>query len=105
MAIELSNLNLETIDLCALCCALARREDAIKQILESQRKISDIFQKYCVPTANPTAKYQVKYYLDKCSHDYLVEAKNEYEAIRDVVDRLPEGSREIMHDFKINRYP
>lgn len=51
-----------------------------------------------------TKTYQVSYYLDDMYHKYLVDAENEYEAIRKSVGRLPQTSQEIMHDFKIECY-
>lgn len=48
--------------------------------------------------------YQVSYYLGEMYHKYLVDAENEYEAIRKSVGRLPQTSKEIIHDFKIERY-
>jgi hypothetical protein len=49
-------------------------------------------------------EYRISYYLRDMYHTYIMEAKNEAEAITRAVNRLPEGSKEIMHHFSIEKY-
>ena len=49
-------------------------------------------------------EYRISYYLRDMYHTYIMEAKNEAEAILKAVNRLPEGSKEIMHHFSIEKY-
>lgn len=44
--------------------------------------------------------YRVSFYLGDMLHSYIVEAENEYKAIQKALI-MPEGSAEILHDFKI----
>lgn len=47
-------------------------------------------------------QYKVKYDLGKMYHSYVIEAKNEAEAIREALSQIP--CPEIMHDFSIEKY-
>lgn len=49
-------------------------------------------------------EYSVKYYLDDFLHTYVVEAQNEYEATKKVLQRIPTNSQPIFHDLEIKRY-
>ena len=48
--------------------------------------------------------YQISYYLGDMHHTYLMDANNEAEAITKALDRMPDGSRAILHNFKIERH-
>lgn len=48
--------------------------------------------------------YQVSYMLGDMYHMYVLTAENEAQAILKAVNRLPDGSKERLHDFKIERY-
>ena len=48
--------------------------------------------------------YNVSYMLGDMYHSYIITAENEAQAILRTVNRLPDGSKEILHDFKIERY-
>jgi len=48
--------------------------------------------------------YRISYYLDDMYHTYIVTQPNEATAIMKAIQFIPEGSREILHDFKIERY-
>lgn len=48
--------------------------------------------------------YKVSYYLGDMYHTYILTAENEAQAILKAVNRLPDGSKAILHDFKIERY-
>lgn len=49
-------------------------------------------------------EYLVSYYLNDMLHSWIVEADNEAEAILKALKSLNDRSKEIMHDFKIERY-
>lgn len=49
-------------------------------------------------------EYEVSYYLGDTYHSCIVEANNEAEAILKKLNSLPDRCKEIMHDFKIERY-
>lgn len=49
-------------------------------------------------------EYEVSYYLHDMYHSYIVDADNEAEAITKALSRLNSRSKEIMHDFKVERY-
>ncbi len=49
-------------------------------------------------------EYEVSYYLGDMYHCCIVEADNEAEAILKELRTLNDRSKEIMHDFKIERY-
>ena len=49
-------------------------------------------------------EYEVSYYLHDMHHCCIVEADNEAEAILKELKTLNDRSKEIMHDFKIERY-
>lgn len=49
-------------------------------------------------------EYKVSYMLGDMYHSYIETAENEARAIQKVLNRLPDGSKEIMHEFKIERY-
>lgn len=49
-------------------------------------------------------EYSVTYYLGDMYHSYIVDADNEAEAITKALANLNSRSKEIMHDFKIERY-
>lgn len=46
-------------------------------------------------------KYRVSYFLDNYYHSYKVDADNEYEAIEIIVRNIPNTSKPLLHDFKI----
>ena len=48
--------------------------------------------------------YQISYYLGDMCHTYLMDAHNEAEAITNVLNRMPDVSKTILHDFKIERH-
>ena len=48
--------------------------------------------------------YRVSYYLGEMLHQYIVEAKNYYEATIKVLDSIPETSQYRFRDLKIERY-
>lgn len=48
--------------------------------------------------------YKVSYMLGDMYHSYILTAENEAKAILNAVNRLPDGSKERLHDFKIERY-
>lgn len=48
--------------------------------------------------------YKVSYMLGDMYHTYILTAENEAQAILKAVNRLPDGSKERLHDFKIERY-
>lgn len=47
--------------------------------------------------------YVVSYWLDDFYHTFTIEAENEVQAMKEVVDRIPDTSMSIFHDFKIER--
>lgn len=47
--------------------------------------------------------YAVSYYLNKFYHTYIVEAENEAEAIKIVLDRVPDTSKPLFRNFKIKQ--
>lgn len=47
--------------------------------------------------------YAVSYYLNNLYHTYIVEAENEAQAIKEVLDRMPDTSKPLFHDFKIKQ--
>ena len=47
--------------------------------------------------------YQVSYYLGSMYHTYCIEAEDEAYAIYKALGCIPESSRRILHDFKIER--
>lgn len=47
--------------------------------------------------------YIVSYYLGDFFHSYTITAENEVSATLDALNRIPEGSRNLFHDFKIER--
>lgn len=49
-------------------------------------------------------EYKVSYMLGDMYHSYIEAAENEAKAIQKVLNRLPDECKEIMHDFKIERY-
>lgn len=49
-------------------------------------------------------EYKVSYMLGSMYHSFIETAENESRAIQKVLNRLPDGSKEIMHEFKIERY-
>ena len=49
-------------------------------------------------------EYSVSFYLGSMPHSLIIGAHNEAEAIKKALNRLPDGCKEIMHDFKIERY-
>ena len=48
--------------------------------------------------------YQISYYLGDMYHIYLMDANNEAEAITKALKTIQDGSKAILHDFKIERY-
>ena len=48
--------------------------------------------------------YRISYYLGDMHHTYLMDANNEAEAIIKALNRMPDRSKAILHDFKIERY-
>ena len=48
--------------------------------------------------------FRVSYYLGDFFHCYIVEAENEHHAISKTMCSIPNASRNIMHDFKMERY-
>lgn len=48
--------------------------------------------------------YKVSYYLDNFYHTYLIDAENECSAIEIAIRTIPDTSKSLMHDFKIERY-
>ena len=49
-------------------------------------------------------KWQVTYYLDNFYHAYVIEAHHEAEAYEKVLKGIPETSKPIMHDLKVERF-
>ena len=49
-------------------------------------------------------EYKVSYYLGDMYHTYLIDADNEYEAATKALHSIVETSRDIFHDFRIERY-
>lgn len=49
-------------------------------------------------------EYKVSYYLGNMLHTYIEDAENECEAIEKATKRIPKTSKDIFHDFKIERY-
>ena len=49
-------------------------------------------------------KYRVSYYLDNFYHTYLIDAENECSAIELAIRAIPDTSKPVLHDFKIERY-
>ena len=49
-------------------------------------------------------EYNIKYYLGNMLHSYIIEAKNECEAIEKALKRIPETSKKHFHDFSIERH-
>ena len=47
--------------------------------------------------------YYVSYYLGDMFHIYTEEAENECKAIEKAMGRIPENSKKLFHDFKIER--
>ena len=47
--------------------------------------------------------YCVSYYLSDFYHTYTIEAENEFQAMQEALNRIPEGSQKLFHDFKIKR--
>ena len=47
--------------------------------------------------------YVVSYYLGNFFHCYTVEAENEVDAMLQALNRIPETSKHLFHDFKIKR--
>ena len=48
--------------------------------------------------------FQVSYYLGNMLHQYVIEAKNYYDATRKVLKSIPETSQDIFRELKIERY-
>jgi hypothetical protein len=48
--------------------------------------------------------YSVRYYIGSMYHAHIETAENEYAAIEKVLRRIPDTSRELLHDFKIERH-
>lgn len=48
-------------------------------------------------------EYRVRYYLSDMYHTYIITAENEYKAIKKALS-IPEECKELLHDFKIDRY-
>lgn len=46
-------------------------------------------------------KYKVSYYLGDMYHCYTLEAENEYYAISHTINTIPDTSRYLFHDLKI----
>lgn len=49
-------------------------------------------------------EYKVSYMLGDMYHSYIIEAENEATAIMRVINRLPDSSKKIFHEFTIDRY-
>ena len=47
--------------------------------------------------------YIVSYYLGDMFHSYTITAENEVNAMIDALYRIPETSKPLFHDFKIER--
>ena len=47
--------------------------------------------------------YVVSYYLGNFFHAYTIEAENEVDAMLEALNRIPETSKRLFHDFKIIR--
>lgn len=48
--------------------------------------------------------YIVSYKLGDMYHSYIETADNEASAILKVINRLPNGGKAILHEFKIEKY-
>lgn len=48
--------------------------------------------------------YAVSYYLNDFHFSYIVTANNEYEVIEKVLKRIPDGSKNIFHGLKVERF-
>lgn len=48
--------------------------------------------------------YRISYCLGDMYHTYIVTQPDEATAIMKALQFLPEGSRKLLHDFKIERY-
>lgn len=49
-------------------------------------------------------EYKVSYMLGNMYHTYLIIAQNEKEAKQKALNTIPETSKPILHDFKVERY-
>ncbi len=50
--------------------------------------------------------WQVTYYLDNFYHAFVIEAEHEAQAYEKVLRDIPETSKPVLHDLKIERcYP